>query len=304
MSAPYDQALAGGPPASAHWLRTRDGVRIRAALWHGGARGLVVLLPGWTEYVEKYGLLAGDLVAAGFSVVSVDWRGQGLSDRALPDASRSHVVDFAEYQTDLDAVLALASDVAGPRYLVAHSMGGCIGLRALIRGLPFARVAFSSPLWGVPVAAWQRPLALVLPKVAQRLGISGWLAPGTGRHNIVAQGVFKGNRLTTDRAQWDRMVAQARATPAFALGGPSIAFAGAVLAECAALDALPCPDIPCLTGVGTDERVVDPRAIPARMARWRGGVLHVAEGGRHEILMERDALRHAFLSKIIAHFQA
>ena len=302
MSAPYDQALAGGPAASAHWLRTRDGLRIRVALWRGGARGLVVVLPGWTEYVEKYGVLAGDLVAAGYSVVSVDWRGQGLSDRLLSDPSRSHIRDFAEYQVDLDAVLAFAEGIAGPRYLLAHSMGGCIGLRALMRGVVFDRVAFSAPLWGVPVAAWQRPLAMVLPKVADRLGISGWLAPGTGRDNIVAQGVFEGNRLTSDKAEWDRMVAQARARPEFALGGPSIAFAGAVLAECAALAAMPSPPVACLTGMGTDERVVEGKAIPERMARWPGGVLHLAKGGRHEVLMEAPELRTEFLSRILAHF--
>jgi len=304
MSAPYDQALAGGPAASAHWLRTRDGVRIRVALWQGGTRGLIVALPGWTEYVEKYGVLAGDLVAAGYAVVSVDWRGQGLSDRALPDPMRSHVGDFAEYQVDLDAVLAFAAKFPGPRYLLAHSMGGCIGLRALMRGLAFRRVAFSAPLWGVPVAAWQKPLAMVLPKVAGRLGISGWLAPGTGRHNIVAEGVFQANRLTSDRAQWDRMVDQARSNPAFALGGPSIAFAGAVLAECEALAAMPSPEVPCLTGMGTDERVVDPGAIPERMARWRGSDLHLAQGGRHEVLMERPDLRAAFLTRVLAHFGA
>lgn len=302
--APYDHALAGGPEASAHWLRTRDGVRIRAALWAGRGRGVVVVLPGWTEYVEKYGRLAGDLVAEGYAVAALDWRGQGRSDRALSDASRSHVEDFAEYQCDLDALMDLVADLPGPRFLLAHSMGGCVGLRGLIRGLPFARVAFSSPMWGVPVLAWQRPLALVLPRVARRLGIATWAAPGMARDNIVAQGVFEGNRLTTDAESWAWMVAQARADAAFALGGPTIAFAGAALAECAALAALASPRQACLTGMGTDERVVAPEAIPERMARWPGGTLHVAEGGRHEVLMERPALRAPFLAKVLAHFDA
>jgi lysophospholipase len=300
--APYDQALAGGPPARAHWLRTADGVRIRAAVWGEGA-STVVILPGWTEYVEKYGRLAGDLVAAGHRVVALDWRGQGRSDRALAEAGRSHVGDFAEYQRDLEAVMHLIADLPGPRYMLAHSMGGCIGLRALTRGMGFARVVFSAPMWGVPVLAWQRPLAAVLPRVAERLGIQHWLAPGTGRENIVAQGVFEANRLTTDASQWAWMVEQARADAAFALGGPSIAFAGAALAEVAALERLEAPPLPCLTGMGTDERVVDPKAIPARMARWPGGVLHVAQGARHELLMEAEAYRAPFLAKILAHFQ-
>ncbi len=301
MSAPYDAALAGGPEAQAHWLRTRDGVRVRACVWHGGPR-VVVLLPGWTEYVEKYGRLAGDLAAAGFSVVSLDWRGQGRSDRPLPDRSRSHVGDFAEYQADLDAVLQLVEGLPGPRYLLAHSMGGLIGLRALMRGVRFERVAFSSPLWGVPLAAWQRPLAVVLPKIAGRLGVNLWLAPGTSRTNIVAQGVFEGNRLTNDRATWEWMVAQARAEDDFALGGPTIAWAGAALAECAALAGMASPAVPCLTFMGTDERVVSPAAIPERMARWPGGRLVVKQGARHEVLMEVRGGRAEVLAEVLGFF--
>ena len=42
-------------------------------------------------------------------------------------------------QADLDAVLGEAERIALPRpwFLMAHSMGGCIGLRALVRGAPF-----------------------------------------------------------------------------------------------------------------------------------------------------------------------
>ena len=41
----------------------------------------------------------------GLSVVSLDWRGQGLSDRLVEPRLKGHVGDFAEFQRDLDTLL-------------------------------------------------------------------------------------------------------------------------------------------------------------------------------------------------------
>ena len=136
--APLFSAVADGPEGGrAFWVTAADGVRLRLGLWtHPGAQGTVLLLPGRTEYVEKYGRAAGDLRARGFATVVIDWRGQGLADRPLDDPMSGHVGDFAEYQLDFDAMVgfARAQGLPEPYYLMAHSMGGCIGLRALLRG--------------------------------------------------------------------------------------------------------------------------------------------------------------------------
>ena len=71
---------------AAFWLTAADGVRLRVGLWsHPGAQGTVLLLPGRTEYVEKYGRAAADLRSRGYATLAIDWRGQGLADRALDD---------------------------------------------------------------------------------------------------------------------------------------------------------------------------------------------------------------------------
>ena len=71
-------------PARAFWAQAGDGVRLRMAHWPAdAARGSVLLFPGRTEYVEKYAPVAAWLNAAGLSVLSLDWRGQGASARLL-----------------------------------------------------------------------------------------------------------------------------------------------------------------------------------------------------------------------------
>ena len=37
----------------------------------------MLILPGRTEYVEKFGLVVSDLAATGRGALVVDWRGQG-----------------------------------------------------------------------------------------------------------------------------------------------------------------------------------------------------------------------------------
>jgi len=50
--------------------------------WTGQhVKGTVLLFPGRTEYIEKYGPAAADFLARGFATVVIDWRGQGLADR-------------------------------------------------------------------------------------------------------------------------------------------------------------------------------------------------------------------------------
>ncbi len=103
MSAPFFAELADGPEdGAAEWLEAADGRRIRAGHWGASAgKATVFLLPGRSEYVEKYGRAARSLLARGYATLSVDWRGQGLASRVLADPLPGHVGDFAEFQLDL-----------------------------------------------------------------------------------------------------------------------------------------------------------------------------------------------------------
>jgi lysophospholipase len=280
--------------------------RIRVAWWKAGDKGTVLLLPGRTECIEKYGRAAGDLVARGFSVITIDWRGQGLADRALPDRREGHVGDFAEYQQDLDAMLAEAGRAGLPQpfYMIAHSMGGCIGLRGLMRGLPVRAAAFSAPMWGIAMAAWLRPVASVVSALAGPLGLMARYAPSTSAETYLLQAPFAGNVLTTDREMWDYMRRQVAEVPDLALGGPSIGWLKAALRECAALAVMPAPKVPAICALGTVEKVVDVPPVHLRMAGWANGQLDLYPGAEHEIMMEGPAVRQRFFDRAAALFEA
>jgi lysophospholipase len=301
VSAPLFNTVAEGPQdGQGVWLTTADGKRLRAGFWNAsGMRGTVVLLPGRSEYVEKYGRTAAALAGSGYATLTIDWRGQGMSDRALADPLVGHVMDFAEYQDDLDTLLnfARAQGLPQPFHLLAHSMGGTIGLRALVRGVPFQTAAFSGPMWGIMISPAMRPLATVLSAASGALRFNHRYVLGTGPAIYVIEAPFEGNTLTTNPDMWDYMRRQALAYPDLSLGGPSFGWLHAALTECRALAHLPSPVLPTLCVLGSREKIVDPKPILTRMPGWKNGRLRIVQESEHEVLMERPVLRDAFLSE-------
>lgn len=306
LPAPFHAEVADAPPGAVCVWAQAGRARIRLAGWKAGEKGTVLLLPGRTECIEKYGRAAGDLIARGFSVITIDWRGQGLADRALPDPMMGHVGDFAEFQEDLDCMIAEAGRMGLPKpfYIMAHSMGGCIALRGLLRGLPVKAAVFSAPMWGIAMASWLRPVASVVSSLAGPLGLVGRYAPSTSAQTYLLQAPFAGNVLTTDREMWDYMRRQVAEVPALALGGPSIGWLKAALAECAALAVMPAPKVPAICALGTAEKVVDVPPVHLRMAGWANGQLDLYPGAEHEIMMEGPATRKRFFDRAAALFEA
>ncbi|MCV6595385.1 MAG: alpha/beta hydrolase [Silicimonas sp.] len=282
----------------AYWRRAKDGPRLRCVHWPAATpRGTVFIYTGRTEYAEKYGPTARDLTDAGFSVMTLDWRGQGLSDRLIPDARLGHVEDFADYQRDAAELLALADLLECPKpwMMIGHSMGGCIGLRSLVNGLPFERAVFSAPMWGLAMPPWLRPLSHVLPPLFHAVGQGQRVSPGTSVENYTKTTDFPGNMLTTDPAIYDWLQDHVRQVPEFALGGPTVDWVGRAIAETRALYAAPRPALPVLTGLGTAEEIVSIPAIRAMHAHWPSARLVELPGARHELLMEAPEHRRRFL---------
>jgi len=307
-AAPLHDDIADAPPGGrAVWLRADDGVRLRMAHWPVGPRGAVMIFPGRTEVIEKYGRVVADLAAAGYGAFLIDWRGQGLSDRApRSDPLLGHLDDFALFQTDVAAYAAAVAELGGGRApcVLAHSMGGCIALRALTGGLAARAVVFGSPMWGIPLGSVLRRGVRVLRAAGRWAGVDRRMIPGAGIEFRLWENPFDDNELTTDRGQYDWMQAQVNIRPELRLGAPTIGWLAAALAETAALAALPSPAVPVFCGLGGDERIVDPVAIRARMADWPGGTLVEYPGAAHELLMERPAVRQDFLARAFALFDA
>lgn len=289
----YDDVAKAPDGGAAYWLTCEDGVRIRVGAWDKGTKGTVLLFPGRTEYIEKYGLAVGDLQNRGYATMVVDWRGQGLADRLLEDPATGHVIHFTDYQHDVRAMMAAARDLGLPEpyYLLSHSMGGCIALRSLIEGLNVKAAIFSAPMWGILISAPMRPLAFGLAWASSGLGLGHKYAPSTSADSYVVTAPYADNMLTTDAEMYAYMQDQARTHPQLSLGGPSMNWLFQALTETRDLQTMQMPDTPTVTYLGTNERIVDSIAVIKLMGQWPDGCLEMVDGAEHEVLMENPAIR-------------
>ena len=188
-------------------IKTPDGVALRFARWEppAGRKGTVVVLQGRAEYIEKYFETVRDLRARGFAVATFDWRGQGLSDRALADRLKGHVRNFSEYATDLDAFMeqVVLPDCPPPIFALGHSMGGAIGIRACHDGSRwFDRVVLTAPM----IALRPGTLTHVAGSLARSMRLFGrgsaYVPTGDGGRSGAED--FIGNVLTSDPVRYAR----------------------------------------------------------------------------------------------------
>jgi lysophospholipase len=273
--APLFTDVHPGPDVGvAYWASTSDDLRIRLGVWPlDGAKGTVLIFPGRTEYIEKYGGAAAEFAARGLATMAIDWRGQGLADRMLDDPLTGHIDHFPDYQKDVAAMTRAARSLNLPRpyFLVAHSMGGCIGLRAVMEGLPVQAAAFTGPMWGIHIAPHMRLPAKILSTWMPKFNQGHRLPVGTTPTPYPIEAPFADNMLTTDAQMYDMMRDQITAHPELQLGGPSYIWLREALAETRHLATRAAPSLACIAYVGTNERIVDIPRIKARMETWKGG---------------------------------
>lgn len=291
-----------GPPlpqGAADWVFARSGRRLRAALFapSGAARGSVVLSPGRTEPIEKYGEVVGDLLDRRFVVLAHDWAGQGLSDRFGSDPLRGDLVGGVRLLLDdyADVLAAYGDRLPKPWIAMGHSMGGALTLAALCEGeTRFEAAVLCAPMVEFLAGGLPFPLARPVIQVAGRLGFGGALA----RKQLDPVDVpFEDNVLTHDRVRYERMLALLRAHPELRLGEPTwrwLRFGVEVrdrLFSPGAAERIACRV--AIAGAGND-RIVSTSATRRFAARVRGGRYVEVPNAYHEILMETDEQRGAF----------
>ena len=276
------------------WCEAADGTRLRAAVWNAEAtRGHVIFFTGRTEFLEKVALPAAELARRGFAVASVDWRGQGLSDRLVQPRLKGHIGDFLQYHQDLAALLGRPEVMAlrGPRLVLGHSMGGAVALGALLRRRIEARAAIlSAPLLGIRYSRLMGWAAVLTVQVAGLIGRLDRWPPFGVMHVPYVFSDFEDNLLTSDRAVYEWMADALRREPDLQLAMPTIGWVGAATEECRFIAGAGLLGLPALCLVGGHERVVDVDAIRSGAGRLGAELVEIADG-RHELLIERPEVR-------------
>jgi lysophospholipase len=283
-------------------LKTPDGVSIRFARWAPppGRKGTVCIFQGRAEFIEKYFEVVRDLHARGFAVATLDWRGQGLSERLLRDPRKGHVTNFAKYGIDLETFMneVVLPDCPPPLFGLGHSMGASILLRAAALGRRwFDRIVLSAPMIKLTNI---RLLPMVPPliRTMRIIGLGNSYVPGSGPTSPSMM-PFLDNPVTSDPVRHARTAAIIEAEPALTIGGPTVAWldsAFRIMAEFAS-PAFPAKlRQPLLIVACSRDRLVSTAAIEDFGSRLRVGSHLILPGSKHEVLMEQDPYRSQFLA--------
>ncbi len=293
-------------------LMTPDERQLRAGIWElpekTAARGICVLLNGMTEFLEKYGEVAGELGARGFIVASLDWRSQGASERRRASNRASHVGSFEEYDTDLGALLLQAVVPRQPAaplpvIVLAHSMGAHILLRFLHENpRRFVCGVLVAPMLALDTGRYS-------PRVTKSVAAAFSLTrPSTrlvfgSEDNDPLDIPFERNVVTSDRARFERTRSFLKAQPYLRVFGPTFGWLRAAfrsirrLARRGFAEAITTPLL--VVGAGHD-RVVKTEATREYVKRLANVRYVEIDAAEHEILMEKDAIRKRFWTEFDA----
>ncbi|PZP56648.1 MAG: alpha/beta hydrolase [Micavibrio aeruginosavorus] len=272
---------------------------------------VVVCLPGFREFGEKYFELAHDMLERNIGFWVIDWAGQGQSDRLLPnDPLKVHSLGIEKNVQDLDQFLndyvkpaAVHPDVGRlPVFLIGHSMGAHIGLRFmhkyssnLVRG-----AAFSAPLVAIRQFARYPAFLVKLLSMYIRMSSESYI-PGGEKMAELAREAAPGTGFYSsdpDRDQLHRNWFMHQET--LRVNGPTYGWLAETLKSCLILQKksyLRKIELPVLIATAEKDFIVSSKATKKLVSRLPNGELLELPDAQHEIFMERDDIRNKFLAK-------
>ncbi|MBS2970133.1 alpha/beta hydrolase [Metabacillus sp. KIGAM252] len=244
-------------------------------------KGVIVMIHGAAEHHRRYKWLIENWRCAGYNVIMGDLPGQGTSTRR-----RGHIQSFNEYINELSLWLTEADKYDLPLFLLGHSMGGLIAIRALQeKEHKLAGVILSSPCLGL------------IHKPNRALDV---LSKGL---NVVYPGLLMNSNLSIEMATRNKSVIEIDENDPLYVTKVSVRWYRELLH---AIDQAngkqhKFPDIPVLLMQGGDDKIVDKNAVKSWFNRLDATEKAYKEwkGFYHEIFNEpeRDQvfkMAHAF----------
>ena len=295
-------------PASAvetRWIAP-DGTAIRRIDWPAAkdsARGSILFLPGRGDAYEKWLETLDHWHSEGWTIGSMDWRGQALSGRLGQDSLIGHIDDFSTWTDDLAAFWdEWRRNTPGPHVLIGHSMGGHLALRAVTEGRvePDALV-LSAPMLGLLPGWVPSRLLHLVAKGLSALGHPARAAWAGGEKPKLVSGA-RAALLTHDQSRYEDELWWRGERPLIAMGAASWGWIERALASIGALERPGCLEavqVPVLMLATTADRLVSWPAIRRAAARLpNASLVTFGPECRHEILREVDPVRNRALGAI------
>ena len=295
-------------------LSAQDGTQlayIKFELPPASEKAAVLLISGRGESYEKYVEVVYELTHEGYSVYSMDSRGQGKSQRlaGIKNSEIGYVKDFNDYASDLDQFVhtVVKPETHKRRFILAHSMGGAIATLYLHNGhhgksdhqAEWDGAILTAPMFEINTGKYSNGLAHLISSAACLFGQCKKYA--LGQTDWDPSTPFKGNDVTSSEVRYENWESILRANPSLIIGGASFGWVKHALvgSRQARLQATKIK-IPLLVlEAGHDDLVKTPGeenfcriAAQCRLVPFPTAM--------HEILMEQDSIRTPAMAQIFS----
>lgn len=287
-------------------IKGKENVDIQTA-WviHPQSKGSIVLSSGRTEAGIKYKEVFYDLYQNGYSVFTLDHRGQGQSGRMLENTDKGYVEDYSYFVEDLHTFVeqrVLPNSSQRPK-LLCHSMGCAIGALYLL-SYPdtFSKVVFSSPMFGInaPIPEWLGNAIISTHGFFNTLfGSEAWYFPGQGD---AGDEPFSSNVVTSSKVRF-AISEKEFALADVALGGITTDWLKSSLwAMNYIKENAKDIKIPALLLQSGADTVVNNAAQDEVCNSMPDCILKPIKGAKHELMIEQDKYRNPAMSAMLSFF--
>ncbi len=277
------------------YFESFDGLKLRYAIFKCEApvaKGTIVLLHGRNETIEKYYETIQELTAHGLWVATFDWRGQGGSERLLPDRRLGHVRRFRDYERDLDAFLekVVLPDTRLPFYMVAHSLGALVALSSAPNlANRIERMVLGAPFLGLSNQGLSEKSLRRISGLACFFGFGSRASVKDRSHRSFAENV-----LTSDPKRFSRNRGIVETNPELELGPPTFRWLHECLKAIGRVRSsahLTRIHVPTIILAPTADQVASYLVMEDVARRFRACRLVVIDGAQHELFQEADRYR-------------
>ena len=283
-------------------------------------KGKIVLVTGQGEFALRYAELFYDLKNSGYSIYSIDHRGQGQSKDPAIDIGL--LEDFSYYVQDLRQFFdeVVKATTKKPAYILGHSMGGAISaLFAHANPQLVKKVALSAPMMRINLGKYLNLLpdafniqnnfaeAFLLGKI--ELGKCNEPMKSTSKHDTLED-----DTETSSLNRWSIYREQLATRPELFIKAPSVCWvAKAIDATKKVVKLAPGQKVPFLIMQAGADQLVLPEGqneFCARMNKYgqSGAKCRLVKAGfetsKHGILKEQDGIRNLAIGLVLEFFAA
>jgi len=282
-------------------------------LFHASQHPTIVISPGRCESYEKYQEIAIEFFYKGYNIFIIDHRGQGLSSRLLSSPQKGYVAEFDDYAKDLITFISdkVRPKIIQPPFLLAHSMGAAIAVRALQLSPNLVQSAvLCSPM--IQINSGSTPIRLAKLLIKARCMLDKVLGRESGY--FINQGDYKAkpfdeNELTHSTVRYKSFIELYQSTPHIQLGGVTNHWLSeAVKANQEIFSDLHHLRVPLMLLQAGLDSIVDNDAQnefcmeAARFCPISGPIVFAK--AKHELLFEIDETRSEVISQIQGFFKS